>query len=190
MNVLQIQSGRLDRVPKKAAKSELHVENRGKHTTRPNKHGPVVYKIIQEVVDKVPKYTPHYADATYSPDNIVYLAPLVTMSDLYSVTKAELELKGVSNPPSQTWFSTHMAQKYPNLRIKKVSKDTCNANVCDDLTLSPEDKATHVGMYKAAQKLYSADKTKDYTFVFDMMSTLPLPKLECNLAFYKRQLWT
>ena len=45
-------------------------------------------------------------------------------------------------------------------------------------------------LYNAAQQLYSADKTKDYTFVFDMMSMLPLPKLECNLAFYKRQLWT
>ena len=88
--------------------------------------------------------------------------------------------------PKVDWFLKYIKKEYPNLKKRSIAKDTCN--VCDDLTVSDEDRERHKQAANDAIALCKYDSKKPYTFIFDMMSTLSLPKLESNQAFYKRQL--
>ncbi|KAL4713410.1 hypothetical protein ACJJTC_010395 [Scirpophaga incertulas] len=94
-----------------------------------------------------------------------------------------------------------------NIRPKILSKDTCN--ICDELRVQlinanrrgqnvsdiQEKKRMHLSQAETARSQMKADINLSKTsediecITFDMEKTLPLPRLQTNLIFYKRQLW-
>ena len=187
IGTLQYSNGRLDRLLKRGQDGvDVSREGRGKHTNRPKKVNENVRALIRDVLESMPKYTTHYKEVVYTAEDTVYLPPMVTFDNVYSICVTEIR-KNELQVPSKDWFLRYMKCEYPNLKKKAKHIDTCN--VCDRVDKSDEEKVEHRQVAKDAIDLCKHDSKKEFTFIFDMMSTLPLPKLESNLAFYKRQLW-
>ena len=68
-----------------------------------------------------------------------------------------------------------------------MSTDKCN--YCDDLRKTAEEEEEHFRLQKSAMQQHKIAQQLLWTCTFDMHSTMPLPKIENNLAFYKQQLW-
>ena len=73
LGTLKVSNGRVDRLAKKGDSPQ--VDGRGHHNNRVRKVSDQVVEKLRKVLDDVPKYTSHYGDVEYTPENIVYLAP-------------------------------------------------------------------------------------------------------------------
>ena len=91
-------------------------------------------------------------------------------------------------------FTTHAAERRragailgtpPPVDGKRTGVHHC----CEDNTKTPEEKQLHQEQQKEALLQHKIDQDLPTTYTFDMQSTMPLPKVENNVAFYKRQLW-
>ena len=146
---------------------------------------PVVMEAIHDVIEALPKYNCHYTDTSREGDNVVYVSPTTTMQSIYELVSEKIG-EGVKKPNYQT-FCKHFSRTYPHVKVKAMSTDKCN--YCDDNTKTPEEKQLHQEQQKEALLQHKIDQDLPITYTFDMQSTMPLPKVENNLAFYKRQLW-
>jgi hypothetical protein len=148
---------------------------------------PEVVRTIHDVIEALPKYNIHYLDTSKEADNVVYLSPTTTVESIFELVMEKLDQQLIVKKPKSATFRNYFVKAFPHVKVKAMSTDKCN--VCDDLTKSEEERKVHDLLQKDAMKQHKIDQTLPYTHTFDMQSTMPLPKVENNLAFYKRQLW-
>ena len=141
----------------------------------------------ETVVNRLPKYNIHYSDTSKEADNVLYLAPDITIRTIFDLVVKEIGEDAAIRLPKYGTFVPYFKRAFPHVKIKALSTDKCN--YCDDLTKSDEEKKQHNKDQKEALEQHKVDQLLDYTYTFDMQSTMPLPKIENNLVFYKRQLW-
>lgn len=149
-------------------------------------------------INKFPRYKSHYCRERK--DEQEYLTEGTTLPVMYNLYKNE-NVNTVS-------FSSYkkIFLKDFNLKVKKPKNDTCNK--CDTFNIkiknSPEgeeknkitlEHTLHLADQEKARAKMNSDiqiasqNDEIETLTFDMEKTLPLPRLNTNIIFYKRQLW-
>ena len=184
LKTLAISNGRTARV----VTSENIGDGRGKHGNHATVHASVK-TLLNEVMMKLPRYDSHYHD-TYSTDtNDIFLAPHLTIISIFDLLKEEIVLHDTlteADIPSIQWFQRAFQTEYPNIKISNFKKDTCDT--CNIHKINGTSSAEHLRQVEMAKQLYEHDAAKDYTLTSDMMAVVPLPKLDTNTVYYKRQL--
>jgi hypothetical protein len=178
-----ITNNRINRLLKGQGKKQ----GSGNYKRKKTAISPEVIRFTEIVVNRFPKYNVHYTDTSKEADNVLYLAPNITIKTIYELVIEEIEKDSTIRPPKYGTFVSYFKRAFPHVKIKALSTDKCN--YCDDLTKSEEEKEQHNKDQKEALEQHKIDQLLEYTYTFDMQSTMPLPKIENNLVFYKRQLW-
>ena len=184
LKTLAISNGRADRV----ISSEIVIDGRGKHGNQKTVHT-TVKSILNEIMMKLPRYDSHYHDTYACDNNDVFLAPHLTLNSMYGLLKEEITLRENltdKDIPSIQWFHTVFKKEYPNIKISSFKKDTCDT--CNIHKINGTSAADHLRDVEMTRQLYGYNEKKDYTITSDMMAVLPLPKLDTNTVYYKRQL--
>lgn len=154
---------------------------------------------IREFIDSLPLYTSHYSRER-TPSK--FFKPGVTLIRVYDEYKTKLNRNAVSFSFFKKIFYSNF-----NIKVKILSKDT--RNVCDKLRIElknaergeqdvnsiKEKHSAHLDQAKRARCQMKTDmdlakQQEDLQcLTFDMQKTLPLPSIQTNIIFYKRQIW-
>ena len=109
---------------------------------------PQVKEIIHDVVEQMPKFNIHYSDTSKEAENVVYLAPTTTIQGVFEEVgrKLDILIEEDERKPNYGTFSMYIKKAFPNVKTKALSTDKCN--VCDDVTMTIEEKELHVRQQK------------------------------------------
>ena len=104
------------------------------------------------MVEQMPKFNIHYSDTSKEAENVVYLAPTTTIQGVFEEVgrKLDILIEEDERKPNYGTFSMYIKKAFPNVKKKALSTDKCN--VCDDVTMTIEEKELHVRQQKDAMR--------------------------------------
>lgn len=150
-----------------------------------------------DFLNAFPKFTSHYTTS-----NRVYFSPDLNLQKLFNLYK-ENAVENHEQHVSRPIFNKCFKEFNTGFYIPKT--DTCNT--CDRLHIQKQNSVgeekivianeleEHHQKAKYARACYeeaSGKAKKDSSmlvFTFDMQQTVPLPRINTSIVFYKRQLW-
>lgn len=195
---LQVSAGRIDRVLKQKGNESVAPTDRRGSAPSVNKTPTETVNDVKLFIERFPAYESHYA---LHKSSRKYLAPDLNLNIMY-----QLYCEDKQNPVSKHMFRKIFNEQF-NLSFHAPLSDTCRkcdnfdvkiraTEVEDEKKTLLTEKELHLRKAEAARSGRQTDATNgksdnDLTVIaFDLMKTLPTPRLTTGVAYYKRQLWT
>lgn len=202
LQTYNISDGRMSRALKKPKQGEPPGSDKRGKRIPVNKIPVEQMETVRQHIERFPSYQSHYT-RTHNP-NRKYLSEDLNIRYMYKLYKDYCDNQGI-RPVQEHIYRRTFNTEY-NLHFHAPHKDTCmqcdqfkmklNTTPSDqEKTVLQQDHELHLRKAEAARKSLDADSKKSsedssyYTLTFDLEKSLPFPKLTCQIAYYKRNMY-
>lgn len=151
---------------------------------------------VQNFFDRFPKYTSHYSNS-----GKLYFPPYLTQAKLFTIFKDEHRDVKISSATFRKEFKKLNVSFYVPKRDTcgkcdefKASLDSCQSQGEEREVIESRHRTHKTNAECARKKLKDAEKRSKQEpsflcFTFDLEKTQPIPYLNTNVVYYKRQMW-
>lgn len=201
LQTFQISDGRMTRALKKLKSGDPPGEDKRGKKVPANKTPEEKIVIVREHISSFPCYQSHYTRA-HNP-NRKYLSEDLNIRLLYNLYKDHVRNQG-KEPVKEHIYRRTFNTEF-NLHFHAPHKDTCvkcdkfailkNSTDGEEEKLLHREHELHLRKAEKARDSMKADADKSaadsshYAFSFDLEKSLSFPKLTCQVAYYKRNLY-
>lgn len=203
MKTLDVSNKRLQNVvnKKKVASSGIACRDQRGKKGPTNKIPQERIDVIQEHINKFPRYVSHYSREKTS--NVKYLDPRLDLKKMYTLYVSFCQEEKHVEPVKESFYRHIFNTKF-NLSFHRPLTDTCVT--CDKLQVTIEhgnedskreaqiQKELHLRKAECAKQAkdecHNVSDDNQVALCFDLQKMMPTPHVTNSKAYYYRQLWT